>query len=61
MQLPRMSCGVAAVEGALYVVGGRSSDKVLNSIERYDVQKGAWESMAAMPQGRSGCGVAITL
>lgn len=60
MALPRMGCGVAAAEGILYVVGGRSSGNVLDSIERYDSHKETWQLLARMPVGRSACGLAIT-
>ena len=60
MTTSRIGCGLAAADGALYAVGGRSSGQVLDSVERYDVSAGTWQSLPSMGLVRSACGVAIS-
>ncbi|GBN77466.1 Kelch-like protein 17 [Araneus ventricosus] len=49
----RSSCGVAALDGMLYVVGGNDGSLCMCSVERFDPVKGTWEAMASMHTRRT--------
>jgi len=51
MPFPRHHVGAAALDGSLYVVGGRGRSVFsLAHLERFDVRTGAWESLPPLPQ-----------
>lgn len=51
MPFPRHHVGAAALDGALYVVGGRGRSVFsLAHAQRFDVRTGAWESLPPLPQ-----------
>ena len=63
---PRAGAGVAAVNGFLYVIGGRSSPDTqfnapptLKSVECYDPHNDSWFEIGPMPTGRCEAGVAV--
>ena len=51
MKERRMECGAAVIRGCIYVTGGYSYSKgtYLQSIERYDPQLDAWETVGSLP------------
>ncbi|UYV67272.1 IVNS1ABP [Cordylochernes scorpioides] len=53
----RNQCGVAAMNGALYAVGGCEAWNCLNSVEKYSLSTGTWSYLAPMATPRRGCGV----
>lgn len=55
LAFPRHHAGVAALDGALYVVGGRgATDYSLAYNERFDPRTGRWETLAPLPQAVGG-------
>ncbi|WP_162449974.1 Kelch repeat-containing protein [Phytoactinopolyspora mesophila] len=55
---PREHVAGAAVDGLVYVMGGREGAENLDTAEVYDPAADTWSSLAAMPTARSGLGVA---
>lgn len=49
MPTPRMGHAVAVYEDQIYVVGGRSQDVVLNSLENYDPESDTWTQRSSKP------------
>lgn len=39
---PRAACGLAEMDGKIYVAGGRNSDKSLATVEIFDPEVGKW-------------------
>jgi Kelch motif len=55
MRFPRHHAGVAALDGRLYVVGGRGFTRyALPYAERFDPETGRWQTLAPLPQGAGG-------
>jgi hypothetical protein len=55
MRFPRHHLGVAALDGSLYVVGGRGYTRyALPYHERFDPGTRRWETLAPLPQGAGG-------
>lgn len=54
MGIPRAAPCVAAVNGSLFVIGGRTRqgenlpDRTLNSVEAYNAQADAWQPMESV-------------
>jgi hypothetical protein len=60
LRAPRAWCALALVDGALYVSGGYGpGGALLASVERYNLQDGAWEEAGAMREGRAGHAMAV--
>jgi len=56
MPTPRAQCAAVAFQGALYVVGGMTSNHhVTNVAEKFEVCTNTWRSLAPMPTARAGC------
>lgn len=51
---PRISPGVAALDGLLYVVGGRIGEDAVATVESYDPKTDRWVRRAPMPLPRFG-------
>lgn len=51
--------GVAAINQYIYVVGGYDGASQLNTVERYDTEKGVWEFVASMKTARSALSVTV--
>ena len=49
----RSSCGVAALDRMLYVVGGNDGSLCMCSAERFDPLRNAWEAVPSMHSRRS--------
>lgn len=51
MKERRMECGAVAINGFVYVTGGYSYTKgtYLQSMERFDPEKGTWEIVGTLP------------
>ena len=62
MPTPRWKASAVGVEGRIYVIGGiagtGSMRKALGVVEVYDPAKDSWETLAALPQPRSGAAAA---
>jgi hypothetical protein len=59
MRFARHHAGAAALDGSLYVVGGRGrSDYSLGHAERFDPRSGRWETLPELPQGSGGLAAA---
>jgi hypothetical protein len=59
MSCARTGHGVAALAGALYAIGGTDGDRDrLDTVEKYDVAKKIWQSVASLNVQRFGLGVA---
>lgn len=56
MPTARHHFGAGAVDGRLYAVGGRGSNRsqALNTLERFDPVTGVWERLEPLPQGVGG-------
>jgi N-acetylneuraminic acid mutarotase len=55
MSTAREDSAAAAVDGKLYMMGGKDADdESLSSVERYDPAKNAWEAVAPMSTARYG-------
>ena len=57
LRTPRSGAAIEAVNGFVYVIGGRSggsftSPYTLDTVECYDPQAGAWLDVGNMPTGR---------
>ena len=52
MRSARSWLGLAAVGGKIYALGGKNGSSVLDSVEAYDPQLGAWAPVASMSQRR---------
>jgi N-acetylneuraminic acid mutarotase len=59
LTVSRSQNGVAAVNGAIYAIGGLRNGRVLASVERFDPQTNAWKGVADLPEPRLD-GVAVT-
>mmetsp|Transcript_54218 Transcript_54218/g.100196 ORF Transcript_54218/g.100196 Transcript_54218/m.100196 type:complete len:433 (-) Transcript_54218:23-1321(-) len=57
MPSARRWCGVAAIGGALYVVGGEANGKTLADSERFCPVTELWDELPPMPTARSHCAV----
>jgi N-acetylneuraminic acid mutarotase len=58
MPTPRHHVGTAALDGKLYVVGGRDdTDLTLDTFERYDPRTDEWEELPPMPLAQSSAAV----
>lgn len=51
---PRISPGVAALDGLLYVVGGRIAEEAVATVQSYDPKTNRWVRRAPMPLPRFG-------
>jgi len=58
MKTARSFCGVAHVDGSIYVAGGGTADGITASVEVYDIDAREWGTVAAMNTARSECGMA---
>ena len=52
--------GLAAVDGKIYAIGGYDGGSVLDSVEAYDPQLGAWALVASM-SGKRHCHASVVL
>ena len=65
MSVARAGACVAAVNGLLYVIGGRTSNDVfvapstLSSVECYDPHTESWIDVGNMPTSRCEAGIAV--
>ncbi len=65
MSCPRAGACVAAINGLLYVIGGRTSSdqftapSTLDTVECYDPQTDSWLQITAMPTSRCEAVVAV--
>jgi hypothetical protein len=66
MKNERAGVSVAAVNGLLYAIGGRSTPSslfgapsTLSTVECYDPQNDRWFEIGPMPTGRCEAGVAV--
>ena len=57
----RLQFGVAVIDNALYVVGGRDGLKTLNTVECYDPKRKTWSLLPPMATHRHGLGTVIIL
>lgn len=57
----RSTCGVAALRGRLYAVGGRDGGACLRSVECYDPATNHWTNCAPMTRRRGGVSVSAPL
>lgn len=48
----RSSCGIATLDGSLYVVGGNDGSLCMCSVERFDFTRNSWETVASMNSRR---------
>lgn len=53
MSSRRSSCGVAALDGHLYCIGGNDGTICMSSGERFSVKRNAWEPITSMHNRRS--------
>ncbi|KAK6017414.1 kelch repeat protein, partial [Ostertagia ostertagi] len=53
------SCGVAVLDGSIYVVGGTSTVDCMSAVERYDVRRNEWFFVGHMRESRAGVAVAV--
>ena len=64
LNVKRWKCGLVAIGGCLYAVGGMDSPKAghwglpLKTVERYDPALDLWIEVASMNEARFGCAVA---
>lgn len=59
MPTGRHHTAAAALDGKLYVVGGRRGKNLaLNAVERYDPRTDSWERLPPLPLGSGGLGLA---
>ena len=65
MSTPRAGASVAAINGLLYVIGGRTTNDeytapaTLDSVECYDPHTDSWMELGAMPTSRCEAGVVV--
>lgn len=65
MSIPRAGASVAALDGFLYVIGGRTAcdtfsvPTTVDSVECYDPHTMSWLHISPMPSGRCEAGIAI--
>lgn len=52
MSSRRSSCGVAAMDGLLYCVGGNDGTMCMSSGERFNIRRNTWEPIAPMHSRR---------
>lgn len=57
----RSTCGVAALRGRLYAVGGRDGGACLRSVECYDPATNHWTNCAPMTRRRGGVSVSTAI
>ena len=58
MPTPRHHHGATAINGELYVVGGREGDDLsIDAVERFDPTRGRWDRLAPLPLGVGGLSV----
>ncbi|KAG5861763.1 hypothetical protein JTB14_005649 [Gonioctena quinquepunctata] len=53
MSSRRSSCGVAALNGHLYCIGGNDGTMCMSSGERFDIRRNSWEPITSMNNRRS--------
>lgn len=51
--------GVAAINQYIYVVGGYDGQQQINTVERYDTERGCWEFVTSMAIPRSALSVTV--
>ena len=49
MPTPRFGLALAAYDNKLFAIGGERDDGVTGAVERYDIEKGAWQALAPKP------------
>jgi DNA-binding CsgD family transcriptional regulator len=49
MPTPRFGLALAAYDNMLFAIGGQRSSGVTGIVERYDIEKGAWQALAPKP------------
>ena len=59
MAQAREHTAAVVYEGDLWVLGGRWEDAMLNSVEIFDTESGAWTSGPSMQEARSGFGATV--
>ena len=59
MPTARAGFGVAVMNGKIFVIGGISGDKTLDTVEEYDPSTNQWTSQTPMPTARSGFAIAV--
>lgn len=58
MAIKRIGHAVCYLDGYIYVVGGKTNDKVCTRLcERYHVATDTWQTIAQLHYGRSRCAV----
>lgn len=50
---------MAAINQYIYVVGGYDGTRQLNTVERYDTERDAWEFVSPMKYARSALSVTV--
>ena len=52
LNVSRGACGIVSVDNIVYVFGGMDEDKILKSVECFDVKQNKWTNIDAdMPEG----------
>ena len=51
--------GVAVISSRIYAIGGYDGVSNLNSVEVYDLERGAWSAAVPMTRHQGGVGVAV--
>jgi N-acetylneuraminic acid mutarotase len=59
MAQPREHVAAVALEGKLWVLGGRWGEEMLNTVEVFDPVTGTWSSGPPMAEARSGFGATV--
>jgi hypothetical protein len=59
MPTARYAMASAVVNGNIYVIGGWSNNKYLNTVEMYDTRRDKWETKASISQGNLGVAAAV--
>jgi N-acetylneuraminic acid mutarotase len=48
----RAGCGLVAINGLLFAIGGNDGKKALKSVERFDPRENKWRKVCSLSQGR---------
>ncbi|KAJ1295900.1 hypothetical protein BS78_01G258800 [Paspalum vaginatum] len=53
--IPFCGCGIGAIDGCLYVLGGFSRDSTMKCVWRYNPFDNSWQEVSSMSTGRAFC------